>query len=117
MISNVIKQSTRITGLAVSTNPHHSLSVLYGKILKAIEGMPDSSAYKRHTKSLVDERLKLVNTIKDPVELEKQINSGQIEEVIKEAESEVVLARQMAEWKPWEKLVGQAPPTQWKWPL
>ena len=50
-------------------------------------------------------------------ELEKKINCGQIEEVIVQAENEVMLARKMLEWKPWEPLVRDAPPNQWKWPI
>lgn len=117
MIGKLVKESTRITGLAVSSNPHHALNVLYSKILKSLEPMPDSAFYKQQTKSLVEERLKLVNTIKDPQELEKQMNSGQLEEVIKEAEYELVLSRKMANWKAWEPLIAEAPKDQWKWPM
>jgi NADH dehydrogenase (ubiquinone) 1 alpha subcomplex subunit 5 len=116
MISKVLKESTRITGLAVSKNPHHSLNVLYDKILRSLDKMPDNSAYKQQTKSLVQERLNLVKTVKDPKELENKINSGQIEEVIKEAEYELSLARKMVEWKPWQPLISAAPKDQWKWP-
>ena len=117
MISKIVKQTTRITGLAVSQNPHHSLGVLYGKLLKTLDKMPDNSVYKKHTKSLVEERLNLVKTVQDPVELETKINSGQIEEVIKEAENELILARKMVNWKPWEPLIAEEPKNQWKWPL
>jgi NADH dehydrogenase (ubiquinone) 1 alpha subcomplex subunit 5 len=116
MISKVIKESTRITGLAVSKNPHHTLNILYDKLLRTLAKIPDGTAYKQHTKNLVEERLKLVNTYKDPQELENKINSGQIEQVIKEAEYELSLARKMVEWKPWEPLVGQPPKDQWRWP-
>ena len=78
--------------------------------------MPDTSAYKKHTKQLVDHRLQLVNTVKDTSELEKQINSGQIEEVIKEAEYELHLSRTMLESKAWEPLTAEAPKDQWRWP-
>ena len=74
MISKVVKESTRITGLAVSRNPHHTLTVLYDKILRTLEKIPDSAAYKQHTKGLVQDRLKLVSTVKEPQELEKKIN-------------------------------------------
>ena len=106
MISKILKESTRLTGLVVSQNPHHSLTVLYTKILKSLEAMPDSSVYKQNTKKLVEERFNLVQTVKDAQELENKINSGQIEEVIKEAEYELVLARKMIEYKPWEPLVN-----------
>lgn len=79
--------------------------------------MPDNAAYKSHTKKVVEDRFNLVKTVKDPQELENKLNSGQIEEVIKEAENELFLSRKMLEWKPWEKLVGQPPKDQWKWPV
>jgi NADH dehydrogenase (ubiquinone) 1 alpha subcomplex subunit 5 len=117
MITKVLKETTRLTGLAVSQNPHHSLTVLYDKILRTLEKIPDTAVYKQHTKPLIEERLQLVNSIKDAGELEKKINSGQIEEVIKEAEYELSLSRKMVNWKPWESLVSEAPKNQWKWPV
>lgn len=117
MIFKIIKESTRITGLPVAKNPHHSLTVIYEKILSTLNKMPDNAAYKQHTKTIVETRFDLVKKIKDVQELEKNINSGQIEEVIKEAENELFLSRKMLEWKPWENLVGQAPNNQWKWPV
>lgn len=117
MASKVLKETTRLTGLAVAKNPHHSLTVLYEKILSTLEKMPDQAAYKHHTKKLVEERYDLVKKVKDAQELEKRMNAGQIEEVIQAAENELFLSRKMLEWKPWEKLIGQAPSNQWKWPV
>ena len=117
MIGKAIKESTKLAGLAVNANPHHSLTILYDKLLGVLTQMPDTAAYKQSTKAIVDERFNLVKTIKDPLELEKKINSGQIEQVIKEAEYELLLAKKMLQWKPWEPLVSQAPKDQWKWPI
>lgn len=117
MASRVLKESTRLTGLAVSKNPHLSLTILYEKLLKTLNKMPDNAAYKQHTKQLVESRFNLVKTIQDPVELEKKIDCGQIEEVIKQAEYELMLSRKMLEWKPWESLVAEPPKNQWKWPM
>lgn len=71
-------------------------------------------------------------------ELEKKIDCGQIEEVIIQviftycamfcllmfygyllfqAKNEYELAKNMLKWKPWEPLVQDAPPNQWKWPM
>jgi NADH dehydrogenase (ubiquinone) 1 alpha subcomplex subunit 5 len=111
------KITTNLTGLAVQTNPHHMLSVLYGKILDITNKIPDSAKYKQHTKALVQDRLNMVQTIKDVPTLEAKINSGQIEEVIKEAEYELKLAKTLLQTKPWEPLIGEAPVDQWKWPI
>ncbi|KAG7159264.1 NADH dehydrogenase [ubiquinone] 1 alpha subcomplex subunit 5-like 2, partial [Homarus americanus] len=53
----------------------------------------------------------------DVLKLEKAISGGQIEEVIQQAENELTLARKMLEWKPWEPLVQEPTPGQWKWPI
>ena len=119
MLSKALfKESTRITGLAVAKDPHHSLTVLYEKILKTLEKIPENAAYKQHTKQLVTERLNLVKTIKNPADLEAKIDPAfQLEEAIRDAENELILARKIVDWKTWEPLVGQAPKNQWKWPM
>jgi NADH dehydrogenase (ubiquinone) 1 alpha subcomplex subunit 5 len=53
---------------------------------------------------------------KDVKSLEAAIGNGQAEELVLQAEKELILARKMLGWKPWEPLVKQPPPTQWQWP-
>ncbi|XP_006897495.1 PREDICTED: NADH dehydrogenase [ubiquinone] 1 alpha subcomplex subunit 5-like [Elephantulus edwardii] len=50
----------------------------------------------------------------DVKKLEQQLQGGQIEEVIFQAESELSLARKMIQWEP---LVEEPPANQWKWPI
>ncbi|XP_064119997.1 NADH dehydrogenase [ubiquinone] 1 alpha subcomplex subunit 5-like [Macrobrachium nipponense] len=111
------KLATGIAGLAVATNPHHTLGVLYGKILRCLQKMPADSSYRKYTEQIVTERHNLVKTEPDVAKLEQAINCGQIEEVIVQASSELSLARKMLEWKPWEPLVQEPPKGQWNWPL
>ncbi|KAH8270186.1 hypothetical protein KR018_005443, partial [Drosophila ironensis] len=109
-------QSTGLTGLAVSTNPHHTLSALYGKILRAVAKMPQEASYRKYTEKLIKERANAVAMQKQVFALENAVGCGQVEELIVQAENELVLARKMLGWKPWEKLVQQAPAKQWDWP-
>ncbi|KAI8771591.1 NADH dehydrogenase [ubiquinone] 1 alpha subcomplex subunit 5 [Biomphalaria glabrata] len=116
-MAGVHKLTTGLTGLPVARHPHKTLKVLYSRILAYINKMPSDAGYRKHTEQITNQRLNLVNSETDVQKLEEKINCGQIEEVIKQAERELTLARKMLEWKPWEPLVGQAPPNQWKWPL
>ncbi|XP_050310562.1 NADH dehydrogenase [ubiquinone] 1 alpha subcomplex subunit 5 [Anthonomus grandis grandis] len=115
-MSGALKKTTGLTGLAVSTNPHHTLGVLYGKILRTLQKMPESAAYRRHTEAVIQERTEILRATPCVEEAEKKINCGQLEEVIVQAENELQLARKMLTWKPWEPLVKAAPAEQWAWP-
>ncbi|EMP32602.1 NADH dehydrogenase [ubiquinone] 1 alpha subcomplex subunit 5 [Chelonia mydas] len=59
----------------------------------------------------------MVKTEPNVEKLEDKMKSGQIEEVIIQAESELSLARKMVQWKPWEPLVEESPTDQWRWPI
>lgn len=48
--------------------------------------------------------------------LEKQINCGQAEELIVQAENELVLTRKMLAFKPWESIIARPNADQWSWP-
>ncbi|XP_035258414.1 NADH dehydrogenase [ubiquinone] 1 alpha subcomplex subunit 5 [Anguilla anguilla] len=116
-MAGVLKKTTGLVGLAVSQNPHEQLRILYSKILACVQKMPEDAAYRKYTEQIVNERFNHVKTEPDIEKLEKKINGGQIEEVISQAESELSLSRKMMEWKPWEPLVEEPPPDQWKWPI
>ncbi|CAH0554752.1 unnamed protein product [Brassicogethes aeneus] len=115
-MAGVLKATTGLTGLAVAKTPHHTLGVLYGKILRTLQKMPEDAAYRKHTQDLIQERANILQANLNVEAVEKQINCGQIEEVIVQAENELILARKMLNWKPWESLVKEAPPNQWTWP-
>ncbi|ETN61654.1 NADH dehydrogenase 1 alpha subcomplex subunit 5 [Anopheles darlingi] len=115
-MAGVIKKATGLTGLQVAKNPHHTLTALYNKILRAVSKMPQEAAYRRYTEQIVSQRAKIVATTPNVREIEQKINCGQVEELIVQAENELTLARKMLGWKPWEPLVKQAPASQWTWP-
>ncbi|XP_026463034.1 NADH dehydrogenase [ubiquinone] 1 alpha subcomplex subunit 5-like [Ctenocephalides felis] len=116
MANIVRKATTGLTGLAVSQNPHHTLSVLYGKILRTLQKMPEEAAYKKYTESIITERAAIVQNTPDIAAIEEKIGCGQVEELIVQAENELTLSRKMLAWKPWEPLMKEAPKNQWKWP-
>uniref|UniRef100_A0A914X6Z2 NADH dehydrogenase [ubiquinone] 1 alpha subcomplex subunit 5 n=1 Tax=Plectus sambesii TaxID=2011161 RepID=A0A914X6Z2_9BILA len=110
------KQTTGLTGLKVSEHPHRALTVVYGRILRSLQKIPDTAAYRKYTEQIVKLRLQHVESEPDVRKLEEKIGMGQIEEVIEQAENELQCVRAMAEHKPWETLVEPAPVDQWKWP-
>ncbi|XP_056131553.1 NADH dehydrogenase [ubiquinone] 1 alpha subcomplex subunit 5 [Lampris incognitus] len=116
-MAGVLKKTTGLVGLAVAQHPQDRLKSLYSKILVSLQNIPQDAAYRKYTEQLVNERFNLVKTEPDVEKLEKKLNGGQIEEVIFQAECELTLSRKMAEWKPWEPLVEEPPPNQWKWPI
>ncbi|XP_004083052.1 NADH dehydrogenase [ubiquinone] 1 alpha subcomplex subunit 5 [Oryzias latipes] len=116
-MAGLLKKTTGLVGLAVAQNPHERLRILYSKILASLQTMPKDAAYRKYTEQLISERFGHVKAEPDVEKLEKKINGGQIEEVIFQAECELALSRKMSEWKPWEPLVEEPPPNQWKWPI
>ncbi|EUB61609.1 NADH dehydrogenase [ubiquinone] 1 alpha subcomplex subunit [Echinococcus granulosus] len=113
----IFVQTTNLAGLAVAKAPHASLKAAYKRILDIVKMMPETAAYRVHTEKVVSERLALVEKTPNVSDLEKKIDCGQIEEVIVQARNEYELAKNMLKWKPWEPLVQEAPPNQWKWPM
>nr|CAD7404964.1 unnamed protein product [Timema poppensis]CAD7574749.1 unnamed protein product [Timema californicum] len=78
--------------------------------------MPSNAAYRKYTEKIISERARIVETTSTVSEIENNIGCGQVEELIVQAENELVLARKMLGWKPWEPLVQDATPHQWAWP-
>uniref|UniRef100_A0A5F9C6N0 NADH dehydrogenase [ubiquinone] 1 alpha subcomplex subunit 5 n=1 Tax=Oryctolagus cuniculus TaxID=9986 RepID=A0A5F9C6N0_RABIT len=110
-------QTTGLVGLAVCESPHERLRILYTKILDVVQQMPKNAAYRKYTEQITNEKLSMVKVESDVKKLEDQLQGGQIEEVILQAENELSLARKMMQWKPWEPLVEEPPANQWKWPI
>ncbi|XP_012261046.2 NADH dehydrogenase [ubiquinone] 1 alpha subcomplex subunit 5 [Athalia rosae] len=115
-MAGVLKKSTLLTRVPVAVNPHHTLGVLYSKILRAIDKMPKDYPYRINTETIIKERAAHVKNNPVVADFEKAIDCGQAEELIIQAESELQLARKFLGWKPWEPLVQEAPANQWMWP-
>ncbi|TRY76702.1 hypothetical protein TCAL_00157 [Tigriopus californicus] len=114
---SAIKLSTNLTKLEVNRNPHHVLGSLYTKTLRALAKMPQDYAYRKHTEAILNDRVSQLKATTDLQLLEKNINCGQIEEVVIQAQYELRLARHLLEVKSWEGLIEEAKPNQWKWPM
>jgi len=112
-----VKAFTGLTGMAVAKNPTHTLGVLYSKTLRALAKMPNDYTYRKETETLINERASVIKNSGDIAEAEQKIGMGQIEEVIIQAENELILARNILEWRAWEPLAEKEPVNQWKWPL
>ncbi|XP_033216818.1 NADH dehydrogenase [ubiquinone] 1 alpha subcomplex subunit 5 [Belonocnema kinseyi] len=115
-MAGALKKSTGLTGLAVSQDPHRMLNILYGKILRALDKLPQDYPYRIYTEKLVKDRATVVKDNDNVTAIEEKIGCGQVEELISQAQSELVLARKMLEYKPWQPLMQQEPKNQWTWP-
>ncbi|XP_032498947.1 NADH dehydrogenase [ubiquinone] 1 alpha subcomplex subunit 5 [Phocoena sinus] len=116
-MAGLLKKTTGLVGLAVCESPHERLKILYTKILDVLGQIPKNAAYRKYTEQITDERLSMVKAEPNVKKLEEQLQGGQIEEVILQAENELSLARKMVQWKPWEPLVEEPLANQWKWPI
>lgn len=48
----------------MAKNPHHTLTALYNKILRAVSKMPQEAAYRRYTEQIVSQRAKIVASVR-----------------------------------------------------
>ncbi|XP_011314595.1 NADH dehydrogenase [ubiquinone] 1 alpha subcomplex subunit 5 [Fopius arisanus] len=110
------KLTTMLTGLRVAQAPHRSLDHLYSKILRALQKLPTTYPYRMQTEKVIKDRTEILLCTEDIPTIEEKIGCGQVEELIVQAENELILARKMSVWKPWEPLVSEAPENQWTWP-
>ncbi|XP_015585007.1 NADH dehydrogenase [ubiquinone] 1 alpha subcomplex subunit 5 [Cephus cinctus] len=115
-MAGALKKTTGLTGLAVSIQPHYFLSVLYSKVLRALEKLPQDYIYRQQTEEIIRERAAILKNNPDWRDVEAKIGCGQMEELMIQAENELRLAKNMVQWKPWEQPEMQEPPNQWKWP-
>ena len=100
LLQQVSKLSTGLYGLPVHPNPLPELTKTYESTLTALSSIPKHAAYRQGAESLTLRKLKIVQEAKgDIAEVERQLDEGQIEEVIEIAKDELSLVAKMAEWK------------------
>ncbi|KAL0105301.1 hypothetical protein PUN28_016744 [Cardiocondyla obscurior] len=89
---------------------------LYTRILRVLEKFPKNYTYRKETEKMTKNRLQVVKKNENVQAIEDKIGCGQVEELIIQAKNEISLAEKMLIWKPWEKLIQEAPSNQWTWP-
>jgi len=78
--------------------------------------IPNSSVYKQGVEAVTQRKLNVVQSANGDVEaVERELDEGQIEEVIHVAEDELGLVNKMIEWKSWEPLEESPQPGQWEY--
>jgi NADH dehydrogenase (ubiquinone) 1 alpha subcomplex subunit 5 len=98
----VRKTTTGITGLQVHPNPLPELAKTYQSTLSLLSSIPESSVYRQGVEAITQRKLEIVNAANGNVAAaEKELNEGQIEEVLDVAKDELNLASKMIEWKPY----------------
>ncbi|TMW69345.1 hypothetical protein Poli38472_001501 [Pythium oligandrum] len=104
----VRKTSTGIVGLPVNPNARNDLIAIYQKTLKEVQVLPDGIAYRSAVEKITNYRLKVVLDNEDEDVIEKEINCGQLEELIEQAEDELSVIPVYLENKLWEPPVQSA---------
>ncbi|KAJ2910605.1 hypothetical protein GGI21_000701 [Coemansia aciculifera] len=110
------KVTTGIVGIPVNPAARPELIGLYKQTLDELKAkIPDMAAYRQSVEAITTHRLKIAEENEDTSKIEELIGSGQIEELVHQAEDEIKLIAKMAEWKAWEPLQEPAPPRQWEY--
>lgn len=95
------KVSTGITGLAVHPDPLPVLTQTYKSTLSLLSQLPAESVYRQATEAVLKQRAAIIEKANGDVEaVERELDAGQIEQVILVAKDEQSLAAKMLEWKP-----------------
>lgn len=113
-----LRLSTDITGLAVEGDPLEKLQGVYATTIRLLAKLPPTSVYRQATAALTEFRSQAVaNAINDHANalkakgpekavledtikaLEAELDAGLVEEVLKQAKKEEVLAAKMLEWQ------------------
>ncbi|KAJ8609459.1 hypothetical protein CTAYLR_005430 [Chrysophaeum taylorii] len=106
----VTKTSTGIVGLPVDPHARTNLIALSEKILVELKGIPEDAFYRQSVESIVNYRLKTLQSIEDEEAIEEEIGMGQLEELIEQAEDELSCIADYKEAKMWEVMKELNPP-------
>lgn len=114
LIKTSIGNPTGLTGILQHPEPRPTLIKIYQATIKNLKDkFPDESIYKKSTLSLTQKRLEIVEKEEIVANIENQIGSGLIEELIIQANDEFELSNQLLDWKCWESLQEAPLEDQW----
>jgi NADH dehydrogenase (ubiquinone) 1 alpha subcomplex subunit 5 len=106
LFQQVTKRTTGLTGLTVHPNPLPELSKAYESTLSLLASIPPTSVYRQGVEALTQRKLNIVlGSNGNVVEVEKQLDEGQIEESLDIAHDELRLVSNMIEWKAYVCLI------------
>ena len=71
------------------------MEAAYKRILHSLERLPPSSVYRQSAESITKQRLEIVAKNQDLNAIESQINAGQVEELLLQANAEFELVQEM----------------------
>ncbi len=87
--------------MAVHPDPLPELLSTYKSTLSILSSFPSESVYRQATEAILNHRSSIVEKAAgDIAAAEKELDAGQIEEVLDVAKDELTLAGKMLEWKP-----------------
>lgn len=102
LVRCAVKESTGYVGFPVIPEARKVLFALYGKILEEIKAVPEGVFYRTSIERQTHHRLKILQETEDVFEIEEKINSGQVEELIQDAENELSLIPDYVKFRPWD---------------
>eukprot|EP00518_Triparma_eleuthera_P002956 CAMPEP_0182453624 /NCGR_PEP_ID=MMETSP1319-20130603/611_1 /TAXON_ID=172717 /ORGANISM="Bolidomonas pacifica, Strain RCC208" /LENGTH=152 /DNA_ID=CAMNT_0024651571 /DNA_START=206 /DNA_END=661 /DNA_ORIENTATION=- len=101
--TTVTKTSTGLVGLPVHPDPVPALKAANLKILEAVAPIPDSAGYKESITGITNFRLRVIEESEGDIDyIESEIDCGQIEELIVQAEDELDVVDMFLETRLWE---------------
>ncbi|GBG34797.1 NADH dehydrogenase ubiquinone 1 alpha subcomplex subunit 5 [Hondaea fermentalgiana] len=85
------KRSTGIVGLPVVENAREVLIEKYTETLEKLKEVPSGVPYRESVEQITNYRLSVVQKFEDSEQIEKEIDCGQLEELLAQAKDELAL--------------------------
>eukprot|EP00993_Chasmostoma_nieuportense_P005237 NODE_5867_length_600_cov_18.167019_g5702_i0.p2 GENE.NODE_5867_length_600_cov_18.167019_g5702_i0~~NODE_5867_length_600_cov_18.167019_g5702_i0.p2 ORF type:complete len:192 (+),score=84.56 NODE_5867_length_600_cov_18.167019_g5702_i0:41-577(+) len=97
-----VKETTGLCGFEVEPKWRYKLIQTYELTLKHLEQIPEENPYRRATENLTKSHLELIQGTTDYEVVETTLGLGQVEQLLRNAETELALLKDYAIWKPWQ---------------